>query len=91
MDEQQFAELAARIADLERKVDWLYRNAGYSSGHANAGAAPAGAAPPAATGGVSAEVLDLVRSGQPIHAIKLYRDQTGVGLKEAKDVIDGLS
>jgi large subunit ribosomal protein L7/L12 len=96
MNDQQFAELAARTADLERKVDWLYRNAGYNSGYSNAGAAPAGAAPAgaaaaAATGGVSAEVLDLVRSGQPIHAIKLYREQTGVGLKQAKDVIDALS
>ena len=85
MDEQQIAEMAARIADLERKVDWLYRNAGYQSGYPNAGAPPA-----AATGGVSAEVLDMVRQGRKIQAIKIYRDQTGVGLKEAKDVIDGL-
>jgi large subunit ribosomal protein L7/L12 len=90
MDDEQVAELTARIADLERKVDWLYRNAGYS--YSKAGTTPiapdGGSA--VAPGGVSAEVLDLVRQGQPIHAIKLYRQQTGVGLKEAKDVIDGL-
>jgi large subunit ribosomal protein L7/L12 len=86
MDEQQIAEMSARIADLERKVEWLYRNAGYSSGYPNAGAAPA-----APTGGVSAEVLDMVRQGRKIQAIKIYRDQTGVSLKEAKDVVDGLT
>jgi large subunit ribosomal protein L7/L12 len=85
MDDQQIAQMSARIADLERKVDWLYRNAGYSSGYANAGA------PPPDAGGITAEVLDLVREGRKIQAIKIYRDQTGVGLKEAKDVIDGLS
>lgn len=85
MDEQPIAELTARIAELERKVDWLYRNAGYSSGYPTTSGATASAA------GVSQEVLDLVRQGQPIHAIKLYREQTGVGLKEAKDVIDRLS
>ena len=85
MDEPQIAELSARIADLERRVDWLYRAAGYSSGYPDAVAHG-----PTSTG-VSAEVVDLVRRGLKIQAIKRYRNQTGVGLKEAKDVIDGLS
>ncbi|MBV9469115.1 MAG: ribosomal protein L7/L12 [Abitibacteriaceae bacterium] len=36
-------------------------------------------------------VEELVRSGQKIQAIKLYREQTGVGLKEAKDAIDAMA
>ena len=36
MDDQQIAQMSARIADLERKVDWLYRTAGYSSGYPDA-------------------------------------------------------
>ncbi|GAA1757200.1 ribosomal protein L7/L12 [Luedemannella helvata] len=32
----------------------------------------------------------LVARGQKIHAIKLYRELTGVGLREAKDAIDAL-
>jgi ribosomal protein L7/L12 len=37
----------------------------------------------------SAEVQLLARTpGQKIAAIKLYREQSGVGLKEAKDVVD---
>lgn len=90
MDEQQVAEMTARIADLERKVDWLYRNAGYNSGYAVPNAPATSPGGVSAAAGVSAEVLELVRQSQPIHAIKLYRQQTGVGLKEAKDVIDGL-
>ena len=36
----------------------------------------------------SAEVLALVHSGKKIEAMKMYRKQTGVGLKDAKEVID---
>ncbi|QNA93746.1 hypothetical protein G4G29_18290 [Microbacterium sp. Se63.02b] len=35
-----------------------------------------------------AEIDRLVAANQKIHAIKLYRDHTGVGLKEAKDRIE---
>ncbi|MGI0521154.1 ribosomal protein L7/L12 [Microbacterium maritypicum] len=37
---------------------------------------------------VIAEIDRLVSAGQKIHAIKLYRDHSGVGLKEAKDRIE---
>lgn len=36
------------------------------------------------------EIRSLVQSGQLIEAIKQYRILTGVGLKEAKDAIEGL-
>jgi outer membrane protein assembly factor BamB len=36
------------------------------------------------------QVLELVRQGQKIEAIKLYRETFGVGLKEAKDIVDHL-
>jgi hypothetical protein len=35
-----------------------------------------------------AEIVDAVRAGQTIEAIKLYRQSTGVGLKEAKEFIE---
>ena len=41
--------------------------------------------------GVDEKVLELMRAGQKIEAIKLYREQTGVGLKEAKDYVESLS
>lgn len=49
--------------------------------------------PPGVGGGLSADVIaqidHLVAADQKIHSIKLYRAATGVGLKEAKDRIDG--
>jgi len=35
-----------------------------------------------------ADVAELVRSGKKIEAIKLYRQLTGLGLKESKDIIE---
>ncbi|MFE6996924.1 hypothetical protein ACFVAE_13250 [Microbacterium sp. NPDC057659] len=55
-------------------------------------------APPAATAAAptaelapeaAAEIDRLLAAGQPISAIKLYRERTGVGLAEAKRAIDG--
>lgn len=39
---------------------------------------------------VPSDVMELVRMGQVIEAIKLYRERTGCGLKEAKDYVDSL-
>ena len=58
---------------------------------AQLGGAPLAAAPQAP--GVpsdAASIEGLVRAGRNIEAIKAYRQQTGVGLKEAKDAIDRL-
>jgi hypothetical protein len=40
--------------------------------------------------GMDQQIIELVRSGQKIQAIKLYREQTGAGLKESKDYVEGL-
>ena len=37
-----------------------------------------------------AEVVQLLRAGQKIEAIKLYREIFGVGLKEAKDAVEAM-
>lgn len=36
------------------------------------------------------DLRELVRAGRKIEAIKLYRERTNCGLKEAKDYVDGL-
>lgn len=41
--------------------------------------------------GITPEIRDLVARGQHIQAIKAYRDETGAGLKEAKDAIDAFA
>ncbi len=58
-------------------------------------AAPAGGAAPAAAGGAAAEEqteFDVVLSAagdKKIQVIKVVRELTGLGLKEAKDLVDG--
>ncbi|MCV4872437.1 ribosomal protein L7/L12, partial [Escherichia coli] len=37
------------------------------------------------------EVIELIKRSQLIEAIKLYREQTGLGLKEAKDAVDAIA
>ena len=39
----------------------------------------------------SDEVRQLVRDGKKIEAIKLYRQETGADLAEAKDVVDSIA
>lgn len=40
---------------------------------------------------VEGEIIMLLQQGRKIDAIKLYREHTGVGLKEAKDFIETLA
>jgi len=40
--------------------------------------------------GVSPEIINLMRQGKKIKAIKLYRQETGAGLKQAKEFVDSL-
>ncbi len=50
-----------------------------------------GSAPTAAPDGdLADDVRDLVSQGQTIHAVKLVRERTGWGLKEAKDYVDAI-
>ena len=79
---------AERIDRLERQVQYLLRYVGVDADIAAADNAAFGAGPLPAS--ASPEVVALVRAGKPIQAIKLYRQMTGAGLKEAKDAIDCL-
>ena len=74
-----------RLADLERRVRSLE---GQLALLVQAPAAAAGT-PPVAEAWM-AEVAALRRSGKLINAIKLYREHTGVGLKEAKDAVEAM-
>ena len=69
-------EMLTRIAALERKVSALYE-------HLNI-------AEPQGVEGVSPEVMDAVRRGDSIRAIKIYREQTGASLGEAQQFVQGL-
>lgn len=72
-----------RLAAVERKVlDPLPGGAGV------AGAISIDGEPAGVGGDVSAEVLALAQNGKVIQAIKLHREQTGLGLAEAKAVVE---
>src|SRR3989442_1151660 len=50
-----------------------------------------GADLPELGGDLEAQVLSLLSQGQKIGAVKLYREGTGVGLKEAKEAVEDLA
>lgn len=79
----------SRLALLEAHADWLYKVAGYTSPYGHSGTQPTSTAVSGGDG-FSAEVLELSQRGNKIGAIKRYREETGVGLKEAKDAVDRL-
>ena len=69
-----------RIVRLERQVDFLFRRLGIDPDMA---LAQDDALPPA--------LYDFIARGKLIQAIKIYRQTTGVGLKEAKDAVDAIA
>lgn len=97
-EQVDFDDLKARVAKLEAAVASLQAQVATASGTA-VGGIPYGAAPaavpsagalPAEGGAWTAEVRALKESNQMIQAIKLYRQNTGLGLKEAKDAVEGM-
>jgi ribosomal protein L7/L12 len=68
----------SRLGSLERRLRRL------ESGAYGATPPPR----PAAMGAPSSDIEALILRGKKIEAIKIYREQTGVGLKEAKDAVE---
>ncbi|MCX8564056.1 ribosomal protein L7/L12 [Mycolicibacterium mucogenicum] len=81
-----YDDLLNRITQLERRVAILERAALGGSVSPTPPARPQ----PSAGPGVSPEVLRLAGAGQKIQAIKRLREETGMGLKQAKDIVDRL-
>ncbi len=82
MDDSTESQIIIRLNRLERKVDFLLRELNLVEKEE--------ATLPDFDPVLSA-VAELVRQNHKIEAIKLYREMTGVGLKEAKEVVDRLS
>ena len=80
MDERTMHQ---RLAGLAQRLDYIEEHL------ARIGAAVGYQYTPTVTQ-VPPEVLQLVRSGQMIAAIKRYREITGVGLAEAKAIVEGM-
>ena len=82
LSSQPVIELAALVKDLEGK--W-----GVSAAAAVAAAAPGAAAPAAAVEQTEFTVMLLESGANKIGIIKEVRAITSLGLKEAKDLVDG--
>ena len=75
-------DIQIRLNRLEQKVDFLLNELGLAQ--------KAEVSLPVNNPGdlMLNRIVELLRQNRKIEAIKVYREQTGVGLKEAKDVID---
>jgi hypothetical protein len=69
-----------RIVRLERQVDFLFRRLGIDPDLALA-----------QDDELPAALYDAIGRGKLVQAIKIYREATGVGLKEAKDAVDAIA
>jgi ribosomal protein L7/L12 len=83
----------ARLAQLEKKVNQLLSQAGLDTNaylQSTAGNPPnAFSASVSTADSASADMMDLIRRGRKIEAIKLYRQQNpGTDLKHAKDAVE---
>lgn len=79
-DAQEIARLKVEVARLARLVEMLYARNGEPVPNVDLSLDD----PPA-------DVVEAVRSGNQIAAIKLWRDYTGIGLAEAKADMDVLA
>lgn len=74
--ETEIQLLRSRVNELEDRLNFLYRRLNIE--YADPNSDPV----------LSPQVQDALRRGNKIEAIKIYRELTGVGLAEAKQVID---
>lgn len=76
--ETEVQQLRSRVNELEDRLKILYRhlNLEYSDSAADPLLSP--------------QIQAAIRSGNKIEAIKIYREMTGLGLAEAKAVIDSV-
>ena len=74
---QERRSTAARLASIQRKLDLVIEHLDIAN---IADIAPE-----------QAEVVRHLEAGQPIHAIRAYRQQTGATLLEAKQAVDRIA
>ena len=75
-NESEILALRSRITELEARLEYIYKHLRieYSDN------------PDA----VDQRVIDMLKSGNKIEAIKIYREIHNVGLAEAKQVVEGI-
>jgi ribosomal protein L7/L12 len=78
MSNDDTTALARRIRLLEKKINMIMEHLGLEVDDDSAGES------------IDPGVLEAIKHGNKIEAIRIYRELSGFGLKEAKDVIDEL-
>ncbi|KAA0113626.1 ribosomal protein L7/L12 [Mycolicibacterium sp. P9-22] len=86
-------DLQRRVEELERRVAALERalNTGHSPRPSGELTDTSGSEILAPQSGVTEMVRQLAIQGNKIAAIKLLRDETGMGLREAKNAVERLT
>jgi ribosomal protein L7/L12 len=74
--ETEIQQLRSHVNELEDRLKFLYRRLNIDYVDPNSDPA------------LDPRIQDALRHGNKIEAIKIYRELTGVGLAEAKQVID---
>ena len=74
--ESEILLLRSRITQLEERVDFLYKHLGIVSTEDQRMA--------------DKRIIDTLRKGNKIEAVKIYREIYNVGLAEAKQAVDDL-
>ena len=80
---------AMTVLELSELVKAIEEEFGVSAAAAVAVAAPAGGAAPAAEEKTEFDVILAAAGAEKIKVIKVVRELTGLGLKEAKALVDG--
>jgi ribosomal protein L7/L12 len=91
MSSEDLLDHGRRIAELERKVSELYERTGAAEPGLGGGLTFASDLPASVGAAEDPRLVAAIEEGHEIQAIKLYRELTGVGLKEAKDAVDAIS
>lgn len=74
---QEIEKIKIRLEKLESQMTFLQRSLGITTNDA-----PGWKASP--------EIIELIRRGEKIEAIKAFREQTGASLKDAKNFIESI-
>lgn len=90
LDSDRIEQLERRIERLEHAVQLLGRGVSLDFKFDEEPVGGLGGAATFGAGQPDAQVLDLIRFGRKIEAVKAYRELTGVGLKEAKEHVEDL-
>ncbi|MEY9855553.1 hypothetical protein ABH935_001157 [Catenulispora sp. GAS73] len=92
MDSGDHITVEMRLAAIEEKLDRVLAHLGLdgdgSGGGNDDGDSGLGLSRPIPVVTYEAQLTALVQAGKKIQAIKLYREATGMGLRDAKDAVE---